>query len=57
MVSHHVKEDEMDIPQVVSPQQWRAARMELLAREKEATHAKDVVDAARRRRTPPGRAA
>jgi predicted dithiol-disulfide oxidoreductase (DUF899 family) len=48
MVSHQIREDEMDISQVVSPQQWRAARMELLAREKEATHAKDAVDAARR---------
>ena len=38
----------MNIPQVVSPQQWRAARMDLLAREKEVTRAKDAVDAARR---------
>jgi predicted dithiol-disulfide oxidoreductase (DUF899 family) len=47
-VSQEVKEDEMDIPRVVSPGQWLAARKELLAREKEATHAKDAVDAARR---------
>jgi hypothetical protein len=26
-----VGEDEMDIPQVVSPEEWRAARIELLA--------------------------
>jgi predicted dithiol-disulfide oxidoreductase (DUF899 family) len=38
----------MDIANVVSPQQWRAARMDLLAREKEVTRARDAVDAARR---------
>ena len=38
----------MDTTQVVSPQQWRAAREQLLAKEKEATRAKDAVDAARR---------
>ena len=38
----------MDTTQVVSPQEWSAARKQLLAREKEATRAKDAVDAARR---------
>ena len=38
----------MDVPQAVSPAAWLAARMDLLAREKEVTHAKDAVDAARR---------
>ena len=38
----------MDIPQAVSAQEWRAARQDLLAREKEVTRAKDAVDAARR---------
>jgi len=38
----------MDIPRVVSPGEWLAARKELLAREKEVTYAKDAVDAARR---------
>ena len=38
----------MDSPQVVSPEEWRAARTRLLAREKEVTHARDAVDAARR---------
>lgn len=38
----------MAIAKVVSPQQWRAARMDLLAREKEVTRARDAVDAARR---------
>ena len=38
----------MDIPQAVSAQEWRAARQDLLSREKEVTRAKDAVDAARR---------
>ena len=38
----------MDSPQVVSPEEWRAARTRLLAREREVTHARDAVDAARR---------
>ena len=38
----------MDTPQIVSPEEWRAARTRLLAREKEVTRAKDAVDAARR---------
>jgi len=38
----------MDNPRVVSQEQWLAARKALLAREKDATHAKDAVDAARR---------
>ena len=37
----------MDNPRVVSAGEWRAARTELLAREKEATHAKDAADVAR----------
>src|SRR5215469_3430017 len=42
------KEDAMDIPPVVSQQEWLAARRDLLAREKEVTRAEDAVDAARR---------
>jgi predicted dithiol-disulfide oxidoreductase (DUF899 family) len=38
----------MDVPQVVSGEEWLAARKDLLAREKEVTHAKDAVDAVRR---------
>ena len=38
----------MDVPQVVSREEWLAARKDLLAREKEVTRAKDAVDAARR---------
>jgi predicted dithiol-disulfide oxidoreductase (DUF899 family) len=37
----------MDTPHVVTQQEWRAARTALLVREKEATRAKDAVDAAR----------
>jgi hypothetical protein len=38
----------MDRPQVVSRDEWLAARKELLAREKEATRVKDAVDTRRR---------
>jgi len=38
----------MDIPQVVSQEEWLAARRDLLAKEKEVTRAEDAVDAARR---------
>jgi predicted dithiol-disulfide oxidoreductase (DUF899 family) len=38
-----------DLPAVVSRDEWRAARRELLAREKELTRARDEVNAARRR--------
>jgi predicted dithiol-disulfide oxidoreductase (DUF899 family) len=47
-VKQQPEEDEVDIPDVVSPEQWRAARENLLAREKDVTRAKDAVDAARR---------
>src|SRR6516164_6428013 len=38
----------MDIPQVVSQEEWLAARRDLLAKEKEVTRAEDAVDAAHR---------
>ena len=38
----------MDAPRVVSAEEWLTARKDLLAREREVTHAKDAVDAARR---------
>ncbi len=38
-----------NLPEVVSRQQWQAARRELLAREKEHTRARDRVNADRRR--------
>jgi predicted dithiol-disulfide oxidoreductase (DUF899 family) len=39
----------MDLPQVVSPAEWQAARDELLVKEKEATRARDALAAERRR--------
>ena len=39
----------MKTPAIVSPQEWEAARLELLAKEKELTRAKDAMAAARRR--------
>src|SRR5688572_19814227 len=39
----------MNLPQVVSKDAWRAAHAELLAKEKEATRARDALNAARRR--------
>lgn len=37
------REAEMDKPKVVSPEAWRTARIELLAREKEFTRARDAL--------------
>ena len=39
----------MNLPEVVSPEQWRAAHEELLAKETEATRARDALAAERRR--------
>ncbi len=39
----------MNSPTVVSAEEWQAAREEMLAREKELTHARDAVAAERRR--------
>jgi predicted dithiol-disulfide oxidoreductase (DUF899 family) len=39
----------MKLPPVVSPDEWRVAREELLAKEKEATRARDALAAERRR--------
>ena len=39
----------MNLPPIVSPQEWEAAREELLAKEKEATRARDALAAQRRR--------
>ena len=41
----------MDMPPIVSPKEWDAARQELLVKEKELTRARDAL-AARRRRMP-----
>ena len=39
----------MSLPQVVSPAEWKVAHEELLAKEKEATRARDALAAERRR--------
>src|SRR5919201_456144 len=39
----------MNLPPVVSPAEWQAAREKLLAKEKEATRARDALAADRRR--------
>ena len=39
----------MDMPPVVSPEEWKAARERLLVKEKELTHARDAMAAERRR--------
>src|SRR3954449_589553 len=39
----------MNLPRVVSPTEWQAARDALLAKEKEATRARDALAAERRR--------
>jgi predicted dithiol-disulfide oxidoreductase (DUF899 family) len=39
----------MNLPQIVSPTEWQAARDALLAKEKEATRARDALAAERRR--------
>jgi predicted dithiol-disulfide oxidoreductase (DUF899 family) len=41
-------EDRMNLPQVVSREDWLAARKELLAREKQATRVRDALRAERR---------
>ena len=38
----------MSLPEIVSRAQWRAAREELLAREKAVTRARDALNAERR---------
>ena len=39
----------MQLPPIVSPQEWKSAREELLVKEKELTHAHDALAAERRR--------
>ena len=39
----------MNMPPLVSPQEWEAAREELLVKEKELTRARDALAAERRR--------
>jgi predicted dithiol-disulfide oxidoreductase (DUF899 family) len=40
------------LPEVVWPEEWLAARKDLLVKEKEATRARDRVNADRRRQPP-----
>ena len=37
------------MPPIVSPEEWEAARQQLLVKEKELTHARDALAAERRR--------
>ena len=39
----------MKTPPIVSPQEWEAARQQLLVKEKELTHGRDALAAERRR--------
>ena len=39
----------MNRPKIVSPQEWEAARQQLLVKEKELTRARDALAAERRR--------
>ena len=39
----------MNTPPIVSPQEWEAARLQLLVKEKESTRARDALAAERRR--------
>src|SRR5438874_7207622 len=43
------KASEMKRPRIVSPQEWEAARQQLLVKEKELTRARDALAAERRR--------
>ena len=43
------KEKNMEMPKVVSPKEWEAARQQLLVKEKELTRARDALAAERRR--------
>ena len=43
------KSKDMEMPKVVSPKEWEAARQQLLVKEKELTRARDALAAERRR--------
>jgi predicted dithiol-disulfide oxidoreductase (DUF899 family) len=43
------RENLMQLPPIVSPQEWQAARQALLVKEKEHTRARDALAAERRR--------
>ena len=48
-MSTQTRTSDMKRPKVVSPEEWEAARQELLVKEKELTHARDALAAERRR--------
>src|SRR5690242_521839 len=48
VVDEYLKESPMNMPPVVSPQEWEAAREELLIEEKRVTRARDALAAKRR---------
>ena len=50
-MARNIQGNNMKTPPVVSPQEWEAARQQLLVKEKELTRARDAM-AARRRRMP-----
>src|SRR5437660_12816950 len=43
------KKNQVNHPRIVTPKEWEAARQQLLAKEKELTHARDALAAERRR--------
>jgi predicted dithiol-disulfide oxidoreductase (DUF899 family) len=45
----HISGAAMPMPRIVSPQEWEAARLQLLVKEKELTRARDALAAERRR--------
>src|SRR6201992_1521708 len=49
MEKTHETQKKMKTPPIVSPQEWEAERLQLLVKEKELTHARDAMAAARRR--------
>ena len=50
VVDEYLKEESpMNTPPVVSPEEWEAAREEMLVKEKELTRARDALAAERRR--------
>ena len=50
-MKREMQANQMNHPRMVSPQEWEAARQQLLVKEKELTRARDAL-AAERRRSP-----
>ena len=49
MTDHETGAIPMKTPRIVTPQEWEAARLQLLVKEKELTRARDALAAQRRR--------